>query len=323
MGSLGFLAAPLAAEAQPVAKIPRVGFLVGGWRGDPPNSAGEALRQGLRNLGYIEGQNIAFEDRFAEGRLDRYPDLATELVRLPVDVIIAPGSAAAQAARKATTAIPIVIVLAANPVGDGLIANLARPGGNVTGTTSISPEIGGKYVELLREAVPSISRVAVLWNPLTSPHTILLKEAQTAARTLGVMLRPVNARRPDEIAGTFTTMTRERADGLIVLSDAMFDGSRRERMRIADLVTKARLPTMYGIRELTQEGGLMSYGPNQPDLFRRAAGYVDKILKGAKPGDLPVEQPTKFELVINLKTAKALGLTIPPAVLARADEVIQ
>jgi putative ABC transport system substrate-binding protein len=322
-GSVGLLAAPLAAEGQQAGKIPRVGYLAGGWRADLPNPAGEALRQGLRDLGYVEGQNIALEFRFAEGRLDRYPTLVAELVRLPVDVIVAPGTAAAQAARKATATIPIVIVLASNPVRDGLITSLARPGGNVTGTTSVSPEIGGKYLELLREAVPTMNRVAVLWNPLSPPHAILVKETEAAGRTLGLTVQPVSARRPDDLGGAFAAMARGRADGLIVLSDPMFDGSRRERIRIAELVAKGHLPTMYSIRALTQEGGLMSYGPNQPALFRRAAGYVDKILKGAKPADLPVEQPTTFEFVINLKTAKALGLTIPPSLLARADEVIQ
>jgi len=322
-GSVGLLTSPLVVTAQPTTKVPRVGYLAGGRQGDPATPASEAFRQGLRDLGYVEGRNVVLEYRFAEGRIDRYPELVAELVRLPVDVIVVPGTAAAQAARKATVSIPIVIVLAGNPVGDGLITSFARPGGNVTGTTSVSSEISGKYLELLREAVPTLSRVAVLWNPLTPPHTKMLKETEAASRTLGLTVQPVSARRPDEIPGAFAAMARGRADGLVVLSDPMFDGSRRERMRIADLVTKARLPTMYTTRELTQEGGLMSYGPSQPDLFRRAAGYVDKILRGAKPADLPVEQPTKFELVINLKTAKALGLTIPPSVLARADEVIQ
>ena len=323
VGTLALLAAPLAAQAQAAWKVPRIGYLAGGWPSDPPNPAGQAFREGLQELGYVEGRNILLERRFAGGRVDRYPDLVAELVRLPVDVIVAPGTAAAQAARRATATIPIVIVLAGNPVGDGLITSLARPGGNVTGTTSVSAEIAGKYLELLREAVPAVSRVAVLWNPLTPPHTMHVKETEAAARTLGLTVQPVSVRRPDEIPGAFATMSRVRADGLIVLSDPMFDGSYRERMRIVELVAKNRLPTIYSIRELAQTGGLMSYGPSQPALFRRTATYVDKILKGAKPADLPVEQPTKFELAINLKTAKALGLTIPPAVLARADEIIQ
>jgi putative ABC transport system substrate-binding protein len=321
--ALVLLATPFAAKAQPPAKVPRVAYLAGGWPSDPPHPASQAFRQGLRDLGYVEGRNIAFEYRFAEGRLDRYPDLVAELVRLPVDLIVAPGTAAAQAARKATASIPIVIVLAGNPVGDGLITSFARPGGNVTGTTSVSAEIAGKYLQLLREAVPTVSRVAVLWNSLTPPHAMHVKETEAAARTLGLTLQPVSVRRPDEIPGAFVTMSREHTDGLIVLSDPMFDGSIRERTRIVELVAKNRLPTMYSIRELVQAGGLMSYGPSQTELFRRAARYVDKILRGVKPADLPVEQPTKFEMVINLKTARALGLTIPPSVLARADEVLE
>jgi putative ABC transport system substrate-binding protein len=319
VGSLGLLAAPLATEAQPAAKVPRIGVLLGGSPGD--SRLPEAFRQGLRGLGYVEGRNISIEFRFAEGRLERFPELASELVRLQVDVILAPGSAAALAARKATATIPIVLVTAGNPVGDGLIQSFARPGGNATGlTNSAGPEIGGKLLELLKEAVPTVSRVAVLWNPLTAPHTIMLKETEAPARALGLTLQPVSARRPDEIDGAFAAMARARADGLIVLSDPMFASV---RVRIADLAAKGRLPAMYQQAEHTEAGGLMSYGPSVPDLFRRAAAYVDRILKGAKPADLPVERPTKFALVINLRTAKALGLTIPSAVLARADEVIQ
>jgi putative ABC transport system substrate-binding protein len=258
---------------------------------------GGAFRQALRGLGYVEGQTITIEYRFAEGRLDRFPDLASDLVRLKVDVILAPGTAAAQAARKATSTIPIVLVTAGNPVGDGLIKNFARPGGNATGLTMVvGPEIGGKYLELLKEAVPTVSRVTVLWNPLTAPLTGQLKETEAAARALGLAFQPVSARRPDEIDGAFAAMSRGRADGLIVLADPMF-GSLRGR--IADLATKNLLPAMYGLGEHTQAGGLMSYAPNLPDLFQRAATYLDRILKGAKPADLPVEQPTKFELVIN------------------------
>ncbi len=319
--AIALVAAPLVAEAQPAGKVPRIGFLSGRSRGDALGAA-EAFSQGLRGLGYVEGRNVIIEYRFAEGRLDRFFDLASELVRLQVDVIVAPGTPAAQAARKATATIPIVLVLAGNPVGDGLIQSFARPGGNVTGLTMVaSLEIGGKLLELLKDAVPAVSRVAVLWNPLTAPHTIMLKEIETAAGVLGLTLQPVSVRRPDEIDGAFAAMSRARANGLIVPPDAMFDGALR--MQIVALATKGRLPTMYGIREQVEAGGLMSYGPSVSDLYRRAATYVDRILKGAKPADLPVEQPTKFELVINLKTAKALGLTIPPSVLARADEVIR
>jgi len=320
IASASLITGPVAAEAQQAVKTPSIGVLLAGWRGDTVEVA-EAFRQGLRGLGYVEGRNITIEYHFAEGRLDRFYELASELVRLKVDVIVAPGTAAAQAARKATGTIPIVIVTAGNPVGDGLIKSLGRPGGNVTGLSmSVEQEIGGKHLQLLKEAVPTVSRVAVLWNPLTAPHTITLKEMGAAAQALRLHLQPLSARRPDEIDGAFAAMSRARADGLIVLEDAMFMAV---RMRITDLAMKGRLPSIYGIHEHTGAGGLMSYGPSLPDLFRRAAGYVDRILKGAKPADLPVERPTKFELVINLKTAKALGLTIPPSVLLRADQVIE
>ena len=316
----GLLAAPLAAEAQQTGKVYRVGIILGGGRPDTVQVA-EAFRQGLRDLGYVEGRNLSIEYRFAEGRLDRVPKLAAELVRVKVDVIFAPGTAAAQAAMKSTATIPIVIATAGNPVGDRLIGSFARPGGNVTGLTMLAgPELGGKYLELLKEASPGVSRVAVLWNPLTAPHTGLLKEAGTAARAFGLELQSVSAQRPDEIEGAFAAISRAHADGLIVLPDANFLYLRGQ---IAELASKSRLPTMYGFREHAEAGGLMSYGASLPDLFRRAAGYVDKILKGAKPADLPVEQPTTFELVINLKTAKALGLTIPTSLLQRADEVIR
>ena len=318
--ALGLLAAPRTPAAQSAAKMPRIGFLVGGSANDPLSST-DAFRQGLRDHGYVEGRTIAIEYGYAEGRLDRFTDLASGLARLPVDVIVAPGTVAAQAARKATATIPIVIVLAGNPVGDGLVSSFARPGGNVTGLTmSVDHVIGGKYLELLKEVVPTISRVAILWNPLTAPHTVMLKETEPAARALGMTLQPVPAGRPDEIDGAFAAMSRARSEGVVILADPMFTSVRR---RIVELATKARLPTMYGDGLVMEAGGLMSYGPSLPDLFRRAAGYVDRILKGAKPGELPVERPTKFALVVNLKTAKALGLTIPPSVLARADQVIE
>ena len=318
--ALGLLAAPLDAEAQPVGKVPRIGVLSGTSSGDATSSS-TAFREGLRSLGYVDGQNIAIEYRYAEGRLERFADLATELVRLPVDVIVAPGTVAAQAARRATATIPIVLVLASDPVGDGLIKSFARPGGNVTGLTmSVDQQVGGKLLELLKEAVPTVSRVAVLWNPLTSHHGALLKPTETAARALGLELQAVRARRPDEIDGAFAAMSRGRVDGLIVLPDAMFSSL---RVRISALATKGRLPSIGGLIDHVEAGGLMCYGPNQPDLFRRAGTYVDRILKGAKPAELPVERPTKFDLVVNVKAAKALGLTIPPAMLARADQVIE
>ena len=316
--SFRVLLMPLTLYAQP-ASVPRVGFLVGGTHADP-QSAG-AFQQGLRSLGYVEGQSIVVEYRFAQGRIDQFPVLAAELVRLKVDVIVAPGTAAAQAARQAGPTTPIVIMLASNPVGDGLIKSFARPGGTVAGLTmSAGPEIGGKFLELLKEAAPTVSRVAVLWNPLTAPHTLILKEISAAARTLGIAVQPVRARRPDEIDGAFAAIARGRAEGVVVIPDAMFDSS-PARGRIEALATKGRLAAMYGVR--AEAGGLMSYGPSMSDLFRRSATYVDKILKGTKPADLPVEQPTKFELVINLKTAQALGLTIPQSLLVRADELIQ
>ena len=317
--ALGLLAEPPAAQAQP-GKIPRIGVILGASREEPRPYA-EAFRQGLQDLGYVENRNVAIELRFLEGRLDRSLELASELVRLPVDVIVAPGTAAAQAARKATLTIPIVMVTAGNPVGDGLIQSFARPGGNVTGLTMfVDQTIGGKFLELLKEAVPTVSRVGVLWNPLTAPHAIMLKEMDVAARTLGLTLQPVSTRRPEELDGAFAAMSRARADGLIVMADAMFLASREH---IAELARKSRLPAIYGIGEHAAAGGLMSYSPSLPDLFRRAATYVDRILKGAKPADLPVERPTKFYLIVNLKAAKAIGLTLPPAVLARADQVTE
>ena len=300
----------------------RIGFLVGASPGDPLPYT-DAFRQELRDLGYVDGRHFAIELRYAEGRIDRFFDLAAELVRLPVDMIVAPGTAAALAARNATATLPIVLVLASNPVGDGLIQSFARPGGNATGLTmSVGPEIASKHLELLKEVVPTVSRVSVLSNPLTAPHAGMLTEMEAAARALGLTLRPVSARGPDEIDGASAAMSRARAQGLIVLADPMFD-SIRVRARIRDLAAKGRLPALYGVRDHPEAGGLMSYGPNLTDLYRRAAGYVDRILRGTKPRDLPVERPVKFDLVVNRKTAKALGLTIPQSVLARADEVIQ
>jgi len=319
--ALGILVVPLGAEAQQAVKVYRIGVLLAGSRGENTSYIMDAFRQALRGLGYVEGRNITIEYRFVEGRLDRAFDLASELARLPVDVIVAPGTVVAQAARKATTTIPIVLVTAGNPVGDGLIKSFARPGGNATGLTmAVGQEIGGKLLQLLKEAVPTVSRVAVLWNPLTAPNAAALKETERAARALGVTLQPVSARRPDQIDGAFAAMSRARADGLIVLADPVLLSA---RVRIADLATKDHLPTICELREHTEAGVLMSYGPNLPDLFRRAATYVDRILKGANPADLPVERPSKFELVVNLKTAKTLGLTIPPSLLLRADQVIE
>ena len=275
--------------------------------------------EGLRQLGWVEGQNIVIEGRYSEGSSERLPTLAAELVRLKVDVIVAAGFTA-DAARGATSTIPIVMTNYGDPVESRLVASLARPDGNVTGLTSVAPDLVGKELQLLKEAMPRLSRVAVLSNPALPSHTRSLKEAEVAARALKVRLQILQARSPAELAGTLSVVTKESAEALLVLGDPMFFG---ERSRIVELAAKRRLPLMCNQAEYAQAGGLLTYGIDQRDNFRRAAPYVDKIFRGAKPADLPVEQPTKFELVINLKTAKALGLTIPPSLLARADEVIQ
>jgi putative ABC transport system substrate-binding protein len=308
--------------AQPPEKVPRVGYLNPGSSSDPLRQRRlEAFRQGLRDLGYVDGQNIAIESRWAEGQYDRYPALAADLVRLRVDVIVAMSGAATQAAQQATRTIPIVMSLVMDPVGSGLVPSLARPGGNVTGTSVMGPDLAGKQLELLREAVPKVSRVALLRHPANPASAHYLREAEAAARVLGVRLQTLEARNPQEIDRAFAAMTRERAGGLLIFPDALFGTQRRQ---IAELAAKRRLPSIFliGSPEYAEAGGLMVFSPNLFDLERRAATYVGKILKGAKPADLPVEQPTKFELVINLRTAKALGLTIPPSLLQRADQII-
>jgi len=318
---LGVLAAPLAAAAQPPAKVPRIGFLSPSSPSDSRTQRNlEAFRQGLLKLGYVEGQNIAVEVRWAEGKYDRLPGLAAELLRLKVDVLVGVGDAALQAAKEATRTIPIVIAVVNDPVATGLVASLARPGGNITGLSIMAPELVGKQLELLKEVLPKVSRVALLWNPTNASNTPALREAEAAARALGVRLQPLEVRAPGGIDGAFAAMTRERAGAVIVLVDALLN---EHRTRIAALAIKSRLPAVHGIREHAEVGGLMAYGASISDMYRRAATYVDKILKGAKPADLPVEQPMKFELVINLKTARALGLTIPRSVLSLADEVIR
>jgi putative ABC transport system substrate-binding protein len=314
-------AAPFAAEAQQVAKVARIGWL--GANPAPGRRMREAFLQSLGDLGYVEGRNVVIEYRFAEGKLERYPALAAELVALKVDVIVAPITPAALAARKATRTIPIVFAGVGDPITDGLVTSLARPGGNVTGLSSLLPELVGKCLEQLKQAVPGVSRVAVLWQPDAVPERTekdMLKAAEVAARALGVRLQVVEARGPADLDRAFSDMTSARASALTVLPGNTFFSERR---RLVDLAAKNRLPAVYSLREFVDDGGLMSYGPDFTDMFRRAATYVDRILKGAKPGDLPVEQPTKFELIINLKTAKDLGLTIPQSMLARADEVIQ
>jgi len=312
--ALVFFAAPLAAQTQqPPGKSARIGLL-----GDVPSFLDEAFRQGLRELGYIEGQNIVIEHRSPEWKYERLPGLAADLVRLNVDVIVAASPAATKAAKQATSTIPIVFTVSGDPVADGLVASLARPGGNITGLATIGPELVGKQLEMLKSVAPKVSRVAVLQNPNT--HRGELRQAEGSARGLGVHLRILEARTPSEIEAAFAAMSSQRVDGILVLRDAVF---RAQRTQITALAAKNRLPAVYGLREEAEAGGLIAYGASVPQLYRRAAAYVDKILKGAKPADLPIEQPTTFELVINLKTAKALGLTIPPSLLQRADQVIE
>jgi putative tryptophan/tyrosine transport system substrate-binding protein len=310
---------PLAAHAQQQAgKEPRIGYLQVTSPSDRPPLL-DAFRQGLRELGWVEGQNIVIDYRFAEGRLDRLPDLAAELVRLKVDIIVSAGTQGVTAAKNATETIPIVMIGVRDPVGTGLIASLARPGGNVTGVSgSAGLEIVAKQLELLKETVPKAHRVAILSNPANAYHQLAIREVNVAAQSLGVQLQLLEARGPNEFDGA--SMAKERVGALLVLSDAIFNS---HQTRLADLAARSRLPAAYGVRESVEAGGLMSYGPSFLDFYRRSAAYVDKILKGDKPADLPVEQPTKFELVINLQTAKTLGLTIPPTLLSLADEVIE
>ena len=308
------------AHAQQAGKVPRIGYLGVTSASDRPPLL-DTFRQGLRERGWIEGQNIGIDYRFAEGRLDRLPELAAELVRLKVDVIVSLGTQGVTAARDATTTIPIVMIGVRDPVGTGLIASLARPGGNITGVSgSAGLEIVAKQLELLKETVPTIRRVAILSNPANAYHQLAIKELDVAALSLGMQLQFLEARGPNEFDGAFAAMARERAEALLVLADVIFNS---HQTRLADLAARSRLPAAYGVSESVEAGGLMSYGPSFLDLHRRAATYVDAILKGAKPAELPVERPTRFELVINMKTAKALGLTIPQAVLRRADHLIE
>ena len=314
------LAAPLAAQAQQSGKTYRIGFVEAGAPSANQHFL-DAFKRGLRELGYVEGQNITIEERWAEGRNERFPALLAELVRLKVDLIVSWGTQGVTAAKNATETIPIVMIAVRDPVGTGLIASLVRPGGNVTGVSGYAGlEIVAKQLELLKETVPKIRRVAILSNPTNAYHQLAIRQVNVQARPLGLQLQFLEARGPNEFDGAFAAMAKERVGALLVLSDAVLNS---HRTRLADLAARSRLPAAYGVRESVEAGGLMSYGPSFLDLFRRSAAYVDKILKGAKPADLPVEQPTKFELVINLKTAKALGLTIPPSLLQRADKVIE
>jgi putative ABC transport system substrate-binding protein len=320
-GGATLLAAPLAAGAQPAGKVPRVGYISPGSSSDPVRlHRFEAFRQGMRELGYVEGQNIVLEPRWAEGQYARFPALAADLVRLKAAVIVAVGGAVTKAAKQVTRTIPIVMSVVVDPVGSGLVSSLARPGGNLTGTSIMAIDLIGKQFELLREVVPKVSRMALLWNPTNPSHAPAIRYVKAAGQSLGVQLQLLDARDPQEIDRAFAAMTREQAGALVVLPDAIFTNQVRQ---IAELAVQRRLPSIYGTSEYAEAGGLMVYGANFLDLERRAATFVDKILKGAKPGDLPVEQPSKFELIINLKIAKALGLTIPPSLLQRADQVIE
>jgi ABC-type uncharacterized transport system substrate-binding protein len=312
---------PLAAEAQPAVKVPRIGFLIGNLV--TGRHLQEAFLQGLRDLGYVEGRNVVIAYRDAEGQYDRLPALAADLVARKVDVIVVPNTPAALAAKHATRTLPIVLAWLADPVGSGLVTSLARPGGNVTGLSVLAPELVGKRLELLTQAVPGGSRSAVLWHPgdySERTEKEMLTEAAGAARALGVRLQVVEARGPEDFDRAFADMTRAGAEAVTVQSTNSFF---IERRRLVDLAAQHRLPAVYMAREFVEAGGLLSYAAHAPDLFRRAATYVDKIMKGAKPADLPVEQPMKFELVLNLKTARALGRTMPPSLLLLADEVIQ
>jgi putative ABC transport system substrate-binding protein len=307
------------ADAQQAKKVPRIGWLSGG-DSNSSRSQVEGFRQGLRELGYIEGQNILLEYRWAEGNTDRYPVLASELVHLRVDVFVTLGTQATIAAKQTTNTIPIVAGGAGDLIGEGLVASLARPGGNVTGLTNIDPDLSAKRLQLLKETFPKVSRVAVLYHGGPGGDQDELAETQTAARALGVQIQPLQVKEPSQFQSAYAAMTKERAAALIIFHGSFTGFHRRE---LIELAAKHRLPTMCGSPVWSTDGGLISYGHDRYDQFRRSAVYVDKILKGAKPTDLPVQQPTKFELIINLKAAKQIGLTIPPNVLARADKVIK
>jgi putative tryptophan/tyrosine transport system substrate-binding protein len=308
---------PLAARAQQRGKKYIIGRFNAGSATEPLN---DVFTEILRELGWVEGENVVFERRYAENRLERLPELAADLVRLKVDVIVATGTLAPLAAKRATSTIPIVMTGAGDPLGTGLVDSLARPGGNVTGMSLMVPELGGKRLELLKELLPRLARVAVLWNAANPYSALVFKQVQAAGTILGIEVQSLEVRQPDDFDGAFETVRRQHPDALMTVEDPL---TFNHRKRIADFAVGQLLPTLQGFREFVAAGALMSYGANVIDLARRAAGYVDKILKGANPADLPVEQPTKFDLVINLTTAKTLGLTVPPSLLARADEVIE
>ncbi len=318
--AFGILAGSLTAAAQQPGTVFRIGFLGGVATPSKAERPPSVLRQALQELGYVEGKNVIFEGRWAEGKIERLPDLAAELVRGKVDVIITIGGPPAEAAKHATSIIPIVIVAAGDPVGTGLIASLARPGENITGITDQAIELIPKRLELLKETVPKASRVAVLWNSADRAMTLRYRQVETAARALGVRVQPFGVRDPSDFDGAFSTMNRDRPDAIFIISDAL---TSIHRKRVLDFAATNRLPAMYEHNLYVNDGGLMSYGPSLADMWPRAAYYVDRLLRGAKPGDLPVEQPTRYYLIINLKAAKALGLAVPQSVLIRADQVIQ
>jgi ABC-type uncharacterized transport system substrate-binding protein len=316
---LGLILAPLAGETQQAGRTATIGYL-GSSSPTLESNLVQAFREGLRRLGYVEGQNLVIKYVWAEGQQERYAVLARELVSLKPDVILAAGTPGTLAAKQATQSIPIVTAVAGEPVATGLVSGLAKPGGNLTGLSALAPELEGKRLELFKEAVPKLSRAVALLNPANPLTTIAWKAMQRAAEALGVKLQPVEARSPNDLDHALATIKAARPDGLIVLPDRLLLAYRKS---IVQFMTKNHLPGMFPFREFAEDGGLMAYGPDYTDMFRRAATYVDKILKGAKPADLPIEQPTKFELVINLKTAKALALTIPQTLILQADQVIE
>ena len=313
---LSLTCAVASAWAQQANKMPVVGMFVV----NPHDTLVEALRQGLHELGYVEGRTIRFEFRTAQGHVDRLPRLAQELIQLNVDVIVVTNTPEALAVKHATSTLPILVTLVGDPVGSGLAANLAHPGGNVTGNSIMTTELSAKRLQLLKQTIPRLARVAVLWNPENPTHSTMISEIKTAAPSLSLEVSFVPVRAPEEFVAAFSTVSRAHAQALYLLENPLFY---QHTKTLAKLASKARLPTIYGWRGFADEGGLMSYGANYEDLMRRSAVYIDKILKGAKPGDLPIEQPTKFELVVNLKTAKGLGITIPQSILLQADEVIR
>jgi len=319
LAALILLVSATLVEAQQPTKIPLIGFLSGSFPSTSP-ARREAFRQGLRELGYVEGKNIVIEQRYADGKFDRLPALAAELVRLKVDIIVTAGPQSTRPAKQATSTIPIVMAMDPDPVGNGFVASLARPGGNITGLSSLAPEISGKQLELLKEIVPRLSRVAVFGTSINSGNAQTLREVELTAKAFGVKLQYLDVLSPKDIETAFRVASKGRADAVLMLPGSVLV---LQRAQLADLAAKNRLPAIYPQPDYTEAGGLVYYGANTADLFRRAATYVDKILKGAKPADLPVEQPTKFEFIINLKAAKQIGLTIPPNVLARADKVIK